>query len=78
MYEYLCKIFKSITGYTINHYINYKRLLLVRELHSKGQTLLEASTAAGFNSYAHFYKMYKKEFGESPRQATLSSNQTRK
>lgn len=64
---HLCKIFKSITGYTINHYITYKRLLLTRELHGKGQTLLEAATNAGFNSYAHFYKMYKKEFGESPR-----------
>ncbi len=67
---HLCKIFKSITGYTINRYINYKRLLLVRELHSNGQTLLQASVAAGFNSYAHFYKMYKKEFGESPRTGT--------
>ena len=64
---HLCKIFKSITGYTINHYITYKRLLLVRELHDKGASLLEASTNAGFNSYAHFYKMYKREFGTNPR-----------
>ena len=64
---YLCRTFKKITGYTINHYINYKRLLLVRELHSKGQTLLEASTNAGFNNYAHFYRMYRKEFGTNPR-----------
>ncbi len=63
---YLCRTFKKITGYTINHYINYKRLLLVRELHSKGQTLLEASTNAGFNNYAHFYRMYRKEFGTNP------------
>lgn len=64
---HLCKVFKSITGYTINHYITYKRLLLARDLHSKGQSLLEASTNAGFNSYAHFYKMYKQEFNTNPR-----------
>ena len=64
---YLCRIFKKVTGYTVNHYINYKRLLLARELHSKGQTLLEASTNTGFNSYAHFYRMYRKEFGTNPR-----------
>ena len=64
---YLCRIFKRITGYTVNHYINYKRLLLARELHSRGQTLLEASTNAGFNSYAHFYRMFRREFGINPR-----------
>ena len=64
---YLCRIFKKVTGYTVNHYINYKRLLLARELHGRGQTLLEASTNAGFNSYAHFYRMYCKAFGTNPR-----------
>lgn len=65
---HLCRIFKKVTGYTINHYINYKRLLLAKELHGRGQTLLEASTNAGFNNYAHFYRMYRREFGSSPRQ----------
>jgi len=67
---HLCRVFKSITGYTINQYINYKRLLLALELHKKGQSLLEASTNAGYNSYAHFYRMYKKEFGAGPRART--------
>lgn len=64
---YLCKIFKKNTGYTLNQYINYKRLLLVRELHSKGQTLLEASINAGFNNYSHFYRMCIKQMGEPPK-----------
>ena len=66
---HLCRVFKRVTGYTINRYINYKRLLLAKELHGRGQTLLQASTNAGFNSYSHFYKMYCKEFGENPRKA---------
>ncbi len=64
---HLCRIFKHSTGYTLNRYINYKRLLLVRELHAQGQSLLEASTNAGFNNYSHFYRMYIKQNGESPR-----------
>lgn len=65
--SHLCRTFKSITGYTINKYINHKRLLLALELHKKGQSLLEASANAGYNSYAHFYRMYKSEFGSGPR-----------
>lgn len=65
---HLCKTFKKNTGYTINQYINYKRILLVKELHKKGQSLLQASSNAGFNDYSHFYKMYLKQTGESPKQ----------
>lgn len=68
---YLCRVFKTITGYTINQYINHKRLSYALELHKKGQSLLEASTNAGYNSYAHFYRMYKKEFGTGPRAQTV-------
>ena len=64
---HLCRIFKRSTGYTLNRYINYKRLLLVRELHAQGQSLLEASTNAGFNNYSHFYRMYIRQNGEAPR-----------
>lgn len=64
---YLCKIFKKNTGYTLNQYINYKRLLLVRELHARGQSLLEASTNAGFNNYSHFYRMCIKQTGAPPK-----------
>ncbi len=64
---HLCRTFKKFTGYTLNKYINYKRLLLVRELHAKGQSLLEASVNAGFNNYSHFYRMYVKENGSPPK-----------
>ena len=64
---HLCRTFKKFTGYTLNKYINYKRLLLVRELHANGQSLLEASVNAGFNNYSHFYRMYMKEYGNPPK-----------
>lgn len=70
---HLCRIFKAVTGYTINQYIITKRLLLAHELAQKGQSLLEASVNAGFNNYAHFYKMHKKKFGTSPKSTLLLS-----
>jgi len=63
---YMCKVFKKSTGYTVNQYVNYKRILLVQELHREGQTLLEASINAGFNNYANFYKSYVKQTGKAP------------
>ncbi|MBQ4527105.1 MAG: helix-turn-helix transcriptional regulator [Clostridia bacterium] len=64
---HLCHIFKSHTGYTLNKYITYKRILLVRELYESGMSLMEASQEAGFSNYSNFYKMYKKETGKSPK-----------
>lgn len=65
--HYICKIFKNHTGYTINQYISYKRIMFVQELCRSGQNLMQASLNAGFNSYANFYKAYVKQTGESPR-----------
>ena len=64
---HLCKIFKKNTGYTLSQYINHKRILLVRELHAGGQSLLEASTNAGFNNYSHFYRLYVSKTGMTPK-----------
>lgn len=64
---HLCHIFKEHTGYTLNKYITYKRILLVRELCESGMSLIEASSEAGFSNYSNFYKMYRKETGKSPK-----------
>ena len=65
---HLCHIFRKHTGLSVNRYINYKRLLLARELYSQGMSLTDASEEAGFCNYSSFYKMYKREFGASPRE----------
>ena len=73
---HLCRLFKAITGHTINQYINYKRLIRVSELCAQGQSLLEASMNAGFNTYSHFYKAYKKTFGTSPKDTLLTKKKS--
>lgn len=64
---HLCHIFRKHTGLSVNRYINYKRLLLARELYAQGMSLTDASEEAGFCNYSSFYKMYRREFGASPR-----------
>ena len=65
--QYLCKIFKKNTGYTVNKYITYRRIVLVKEAYSDGLTLSEACYKAGFNDYSSFYRAYSRIANESPR-----------
>ena len=67
--QYLCKVFKKSTGITINKYISYKRVVLVRELYSKGVSLSMACEKAGFNDYSAFYRAYSKIMNEPPRKS---------
>lgn len=63
---HLCRSFKKHTGYTVNQYITYKRLMLARELVTQGMSWLEASENAGFGSYSSFYKVFCRTYGHSP------------
>ena len=67
--QYLCKMFKKNTGYTINRYIAYKRISLVKEAYFNGMSLSEACYKAGFNDYSSFYRAYSGLTNESPRKS---------
>ena len=67
--QYLCKLFKQNTGFTINKYISYKRIVLVREYHLRGMPLTIACEKAGFCDYSSFYRAYSKIMNESPRKS---------
>lgn len=64
---YLCHIFKNNTGFTIQEYITYKRIMKAKELLSSGQPVLEVSNEVGFNDYSNFYRTFKKITGNSPK-----------
>ncbi len=64
--EYLGKLFKKQMKISMKEYITYKRLLYASELYKSGKNLLESSLEAGFSNYSIFYRMYVKEFGQSP------------
>ncbi|MEE1014295.1 MAG: AraC family transcriptional regulator [Clostridia bacterium] len=63
---HLCRSFKKHTGFTVNGYITYKRLLLVKELKDKGRSWIEASGEAGFGNYSNFYKIFRRTYGHAP------------
>lgn len=65
---YMMRLFKTETGYTIGNYINYKRLLLAKELIASGEPITQACYDCGFKNYSTFSRAYKSHFRESPRQ----------
>ena len=65
--SYLCKIFKSTTGTTINRYITAKRISRAKALLLKGHSVAETSSLCGFGDYSNFLRSFTKIVGMSPR-----------
>lgn len=65
--SYLCRIFKSATGTTINKYITAKRIALAKSLLMEGHTVNETADLCGFNDYSNFLKAFTKAVGISPK-----------
>lgn len=65
--SYLCRVFKSATGTTINKYITAKRISHAKELLAQGCSVSEASVKCGFNDYSSFFKAFTKAANISPK-----------
>lgn len=65
--SYLCRIFKSATGMTINKYITAKRITLSKALLAEGCSVNEACERCGFGDYSNFLKAFTKAVGISPK-----------
>jgi AraC-like DNA-binding protein/mannose-6-phosphate isomerase-like protein (cupin superfamily) len=65
--SYLCRIFKSTTGTTINKYILAKRITISKALLSQGYSVLEACEDSGFHDYSNYLKAFTKAVGISPK-----------
>lgn len=63
---HFCRIFKAATGMSIMRYITRRRLLHAVYRISRGVEKTEAALAYGFDSYAGFYKAFRRAFGASP------------
>jgi methylphosphotriester-DNA--protein-cysteine methyltransferase len=66
---YLSRIFRRQIGVPLSRYRNSLRLSRFwEEFHQPGQkTVAEAVYAAGFGSYAQFYKVFNQAYGQGPR-----------
>ncbi len=68
---HICHLFKDATGFSVNQYVTYKRVIKADHLLANGSSATNACELSGFNDYSNFYKTYKKYMGKSPRQAML-------
>lgn len=72
--SYLCRIFKSATGTTINKYINARRISIAKVLLSGGSNVTDVCEQCGFNDYSNFLKAFTKAVGLSPKKYAQNSN----
>ena len=73
---HMMRLFKQETGYTINSYINEKRLLMAKELLGRNLPVTEVCFRCGFRNYAAFLRAYKKNFGENPKSGKRPEGRT--
>lgn len=66
--SHLFHLFKDATGSSVWEYVTTKRLLAAREFLMTGKTPAEVCDTCGFRDYTNFFRAYKRQFGESPRQ----------
>lgn len=68
---HLSRLFHQQIGVPISRYRNSIRLSRFWEAYRRkeNRTLLEAVYAAGFGSYAQFYRVYREAYGEGPRKS---------
>ncbi len=69
--NYLCRVFKQATGYSVIEYVNRKRIDMARAMHREGYSLYDAAIEVGFGSYSSFYRTFIKEFGRTPREDSM-------
>ena len=64
--HYLCRIFKSATGFSVMEYIIHSRILRARQLLQKGVSVQQAGELSGFSDNSHFIRTFGSLTGTSP------------
>ena len=67
---YISHIFKNMTHRSISNYILEKRVEKVTALLRSGMGAHKAAESAGFNSYSHFYRSFRRIMGCGPSEYT--------
>lgn len=70
--EYICRIFKKIVGKTVTDYFNEQKMNYARSLlQATSYSIEKICELLNINSVSYFYKLFKKQFGFSPRKTTI-------
>jgi len=75
---YLSHEFSRKVGTSVYRYVLLRRLLAAREMIAAGSSPSEASQQCGFRDYANFYRMFRAEYGITPRDYADRSGQSKK
>jgi len=71
--QHLNRLLKKQTSQTAGEIVNRARLnYAARQLRLSDQQIVDIGLNCGFDSLGHFYHMFKKKFGETPRKFRLS------
>ena len=65
--SYICRIFKSTTGTTINKYLTARRISIAKSFLADGMNVNEVCESSGFHDYSNFLKAFTKTVGISPK-----------
>ena len=72
--SYICRIFKSATGTTINKYMTARRISIAKSLLAEGIGVSEVCDRCGFSDYSNFLKAFTKSVGISPKKYSQYCN----
>ncbi len=67
---HLSRQFKQYVGLTIHQYVMKKRLIAAKLLLLDGASVSDAYAGSGFGDFSNFLKVFKQEFGVSPKKFT--------
>ncbi len=72
--SYICRIFKSATGTTINKYMTARRISIAKSLLADGVGVSDVCERCGFSDYSNFLKAFTKSVGISPKKYSQNCN----
>lgn len=72
---HLSREFNRVVGTSVYRYIILKRLVNAKQMLSAGMAPTDVYSICGFGDYANFYRIFKGEYGISPKQYAQQSRQ---
>ena len=67
--SYICRIFRKTMGISLVNYLQYKRILEAQKLLlNSDMPIIEIGMECGFTSVQHFYRVFKKITGLTPKE----------
>ena len=66
--SYLSRSFSAYTGRSIYNYIQYRRIMLAKEMICANKPFMDVAMDCGFNDYSCFLRAFRKSTGKTPRE----------